>query len=124
MRSQQIIVNKLPEKLKKGSYFASGEYAWSKEGAVEIIDWLSNKVIVVNGIEIWIPTQPGPTIPSSYIYSWEAEQKKKDENWLQFVEHTNKNAKNYILSFQWDENDLNYKDCIPYFNLDICSELD
>lgn len=114
---------KLPEKLRLSSYMASGEYAWSKQDAILVIDYLDKLDLSICGIEVWLPTDPGPTIPTPFIYTLDIEP-KRNEGWSEFRKRANHETLNYINMFHWDQNDLEHHNLIPYFNFSICSRKD
>lgn len=116
-------VDILPERFRKSGYLAGGEAAWPKGEACRVIDYLTSVSLAVCGIEIWLPTDPGPTIPTPFIYTWEATPINQQESWSDFARRTNEQAKVYIRAFEWDKEDTEHKDMSPYFNLDIFVEL-
>jgi len=83
---------------------------------------MSEKELAICGVEVWIATTPGPTIPLTFIYTWQSAMKSDGEAWGAFVERINADAREYVACFKWDEKDLEYQHSIPYFNLEVCSE--
>jgi hypothetical protein len=109
-------ISQLPERLRNAAYRANNEYAWSRTDAVDVIDWLSSRNLPVVGVELWLPTQPGPTIPTPYIYEWSA---PANVSGPLNASIQNEMAKKYISEFEWDERDLQWHGQIPYFNLTV-----
>lgn len=107
----------LPESLKQRAYCAGEEAAWGKQDAKNVIEYFETKGVVVDGIEVWLPTEPGPTIPTPFIYTWTAEEQATHQTWGQYVAECNESAKRYIDTFQWDQEDTVHKRLDPYFNL-------
>ena len=115
-------LDQLPKSLQTRAYHAAGEIAWPRPEALQVIDYLTAQGTAVLGVEIWLPTSPGPTIPTPIIYNWEAEARQESEAWTQFAERVNQLAKEYVDSFEWDEEDVSHKSLTPYFNLTLCQE--
>jgi len=109
----------IPRDLLASAYLSlSGEPAWSKEDAVKVINWATASRLPVSGVEVWLPTTPGPTIPTPYIYTFETE-KYVDENRDRFVERANSAAMDYVKSFEWETDDRQHHGLIPFFNITL-----
>jgi hypothetical protein len=109
----------IPRDLVASAYFSKGgEPAWPMSDALKIVEWAMKSGIAVFGVEIWLPSTPGPTIPTPYIYTHET-RRFDDEDWSGFVERSNAAAANYISSFEWDEADSKHHLNRPYFNLTL-----
>jgi hypothetical protein len=109
----------LPQDLLSSAYLSqNGEPAWPLRDALKVIDWATKSNIAVFGVEIWLPTTPGPTIPTPYIYTHET-HRRSGENWNRFVERANDAAANYISSFDWDDADRKHHGMRPYFNVTL-----
>ena len=78
--------------------------------------------MAVLGGELWLATDPGPTIPTPYIYHWSAGSRKPNESWEAFVRRANEEGKEYVRSFRWDDKDTAHKDSVPYFNITAVTE--
>lgn len=115
-------LDQLPESLQTNAYRAAGEAAWPRLEALRVIDCLTNQGIAMLGVEIWLPTHPGPTIPTPILYTWEAAAREAGETWPEFVTRAKKLAREYIDQFTWDEADTAHKSLTPYFNLTLCQE--
>ena len=109
---------KLPDRLRSVAYCSGEEAAWPNEQTLMVIDCLTELDVAVCGIEVWLPTEPGPTIPTPYIYTWTAEERRSGEVWSEFVRRANTNAKDYVRGFDWDPEDRVNLGLKPYFNLD------
>lgn len=122
---ENVILNHVPSDLKGLAYYsANHEPAWSAVESLQVIHILSNQEIAIVGVEVWLPTKPGPTIPTPYIYGWEAGLKQDDQTWNQYVEASTAGARSYIESFEWDKRDIEHIDIVPYFNLTAVTEED
>lgn len=111
----------LPEFLQANAYFANGEYAWSKDEAQLVIEHLTEKACAVIGVEIWLATDDGPTIPTQYVYGWEAESYRNSETWPSYVRRVNVRALKYIGDFAWHPKDRHASET-AYFNLTVAEE--
>jgi hypothetical protein len=60
----------VPRHLLERAYRARDEYAWSRRDAIDVVEALQSRLFKVIGVEVWLPTKPGPTIPAPYIYVW------------------------------------------------------
>src|SRR5687768_3256152 len=115
---------KIPESLRESAYWSGDEPAWSAVDAVEVIRSLPVAESAVWGIEVWLPTTPGPTIPAPFIYTWSAEQRAPDEDWKSYARRVNEAATRYVTEFSWDPLDTAHSDLTPYFNLEFCEASD
>ncbi len=109
----------LPESLRVAAYYAGEEAAWPKEEAIDVLECATELGAAACGVEVWLPTVPGPTIPTPYVYSWEAEEQKPEEVWSDFVLRANSAAAQYIREFVWGSNDKAHEGFEPYFNFDL-----
>ncbi len=112
----------LPSEIIGKSYLAAGEAAWRSLDAIDVIEILTLQRLALVGIEVWLVSEPGPTIPTPYIYTWEPAIETRDEDWDVFVKRANTGGKEYIQSFAWDCNDVENQIKEPYFNLEFCTE--
>ena len=118
--SGDIVITQFPNRLLGSAYFdTGGEPSWPTHDALRVIEWATNCDLAVFGGEVWLPTNPGPTIPM-YAFSSEPHM---DEKWNQFVQRANPAAEQFMKNFEWNENDLPCHGFIPYFNLTIDKEL-
>ena len=115
------LFGELPQHLKDNAYLVGEESAWLKNDALDVIDLCKEQGIAVLGGEVWLPTQPGPTIPTPFMYTWEADQKLPTESWGQFVGRTSERARKYIAEFRWDPADVS-RSLTPVFNLALSDE--
>ena len=100
----------LTEDLLQSAYRAKSEFAWKKEDALKVIEILRRSGFVVIGVDIWIPTSPGPTIPTPFVYDWDAAHVGVPENSYTSVI-------NFVESFEWDPLDKSHNNLPPYFNI-------
>jgi hypothetical protein len=101
--------NLLPENLREAAYEAGSEYAWNRENALEVIKVISSHGYVILRVEIWLPTKPGPTIPTPFVYFWRLRTDTPHQK------HP-KSANEFVGTFEWDEADTSHKGMEPYFN--------
>ncbi|MGH7284862.1 MAG: hypothetical protein ACRELY_25330 [Polyangiaceae bacterium] len=79
-----------------------------------MIGRLADANLELLGIEIWLATDPGPTIPKN-IYHWEASEAQPSESRNEYVKRVATDALRFVESFAFDpEDDI---DGAPYFNL-------
>ena len=116
-------IERLSDDLRAKAYYSSGrEAAWPRQEALAVITSLGDFEYAVLGGEIWIPTSPGPTIPSPYIYTWEVNTRRKNESWGDFISRAANESKKYVSEFQWDSADKANACAIPFFNLTVVSK--
>ena len=113
--------DKLPANLRATSYSAGEEHAWSMQDTIIVIEQLRKLDLALCGIEIWLPADHGPIIPTPFIYGWAIEPEKNEE-WKKFKDRSRNEAIEYLNSFSWDRNDVAHQNLIPYFNLTVCSK--
>jgi hypothetical protein len=106
----------LPADLQQVRYKGAHESAWAAQAALQVIAHLSAHEVAVLGGEVWLPTNPGPTIPGPFIYTWSIDEKRDNESWSQFVQRANQLAKTYVSTFRWDDADVMHQSRTPYFN--------
>ncbi len=82
----------------------------------EFLRWAADVHVPVLGVEIWIATNPGPTIPTPFIYTFETKQ-IQGESKAQFDNRANREADEYIRSFEWDRQDKTHHGIDPFFNI-------
>jgi hypothetical protein len=100
----------LPKNLQDAAYKAGSECAWNKKDALQIIEILYNRGYVVLGVDVWLPTQPGPIIPTPFVYDWSLSADAPDPA------HP-KSAQEFIHAFEWDRTDMSHHGMEPYFNI-------
>jgi hypothetical protein len=106
----------VPRDLLANAYLSqSGEPAWARIDALRVIDWARDVGLSLLGIEIWIPTSPGPTIPMPFFYSYEPTPFPAESKAL-FDVRTYLEAADYVLSFEWDRQDTAHQGSVPFFN--------
>jgi hypothetical protein len=104
-------VEALPDALKARAYSAAGELAWQRDAAIAVISQLTALGYVIEGIEVWLATTPGPTIPAPFFYHWERPESEDSGS--------NDEALRYIATFGWDPQDTAHLLSTPYFNLEV-----
>jgi hypothetical protein len=115
---------RLPESLQIAAYSADGEYAWPRDQALLVIQNLGEKGFAVIGTEVWLATEPGPTIPTPGIYTWEAQSRHAAEPWSAFAHRVNTDAADYVRAFSWHPDDRKHLSEVPYFNLTVVEDRD
>jgi hypothetical protein len=101
----------LPSGLRDGAYKADNdELAWPRESALRVVELLLERGYAITGVDVWIPTIPGPTIPTPFVYDWK----------LKGIPRTDKNpgsALDFIRQFDWDASDSSHGNMEPVFNI-------
>jgi len=115
---------RLPESLQIAAYSSGGEYAWPRDETLQVIRHLTEAGSAVIGVEVWLATEPGPTIPSPGIYVWEASSRQATESWSVFAQGANTRAADYVRAFSWEPHDKKHTGETPYFNLTVVEEGD
>ena len=94
----------------KSSYKYWKELAWNKQEAMHAIEILTGHNYVIICVDIWIPMDGGPTIPTPFVYDWSPGQQSRQQKHRE-------SAKDFIESFQWDSADRSHGGLEPYFNI-------
>jgi hypothetical protein len=94
----------LPPELARVAYRAGAEAAWSRADAIRVVEFLKARGYVVLGVDIWLPTRPGPTIPTPFVYDWSSDSaaSRPDE---------------FIRNFRWADLDEKHHGIEPFFNI-------
>lgn len=66
----------------------------------------------VIGVDVWLPTTPGPTIPTPYVYDWNLSSDRVTPEYP-------RTAVDFIQTFEWSEDDTSHRGLEPYFNLTV-----
>jgi len=108
----------LPGHILAAAYRApdTSELAWNRANAVEALRALRAINVPVVGIEVWLPTIPGPTIPISPYYGLAIENSASTQD---FVSHSIGLATEFVLQFKWDGADNANKGLEPFFNFTV-----
>jgi hypothetical protein len=93
-----------------------GEMAWPKDDVLRVLRWAEDVSLPVLGIEVWIASVPGPTIPGPFIYQCDLQQ-PVNESSAEFASRSNREAAAYIRLFAWDPKDTAHIGLIPFFNI-------
>lgn len=91
----------LPKPLVKKAYRSRSELAWPKEDALSVINILQESGYLIIGVDIWLATENGPTIPTPFVYDWDLSAQESDNS-------QNSTAEEFIASFQWDPSDTSH----------------
>ena len=110
--------NELPAELLQAAYVSGPERAWPGAEAIQVIGSLAGLNLAVVGVEVWLPTEPGPTIPAPFFYAWSVER-RAGETQTQYAARSRREATQYIADFEWDRKDKAHSDREPFFNLTI-----
>ncbi len=70
------------------------------------------KHFAVVGVDIWLPTNPGPTIPAPFVYDWSLRADHSSPTYAV-------GAVEFIRNFKWAETDSSHQGLEPYFNLTV-----
>lgn len=111
------MTNELPEVFVRAAYVAGDERAWSREWALQVVDFARRHSIAVLGVEVWLATTPGPTIPEPYIYAWSVSDRLSEEPAQRFADRCATEARTYLSEFAWASDDLANARREPFFNL-------
>jgi hypothetical protein len=93
----------LPKDLLQRAYNTGAELAWSRQDTVTAISLLMSAGFVVVGVEVWIPTNPGPTMTG--------------RGWTLSKASSPNSATEFVNSFQWGGDSKLLGGAEPYFNL-------
>ena len=112
----------IPAALLARAYFAqNGETAWHRDAALEVIAWAAASHVPILGVEVWLPTTPGPTIPTPYIYTFEPKP-VAGESRDDIVARASREAAQYITSFVWHDEDRKHHGMEPFFNITFADQ--
>src|SRR5262245_14101573 len=100
----------MDEKMGHTAYWAGDEAAWLSEDALGVVALASEMQIAVCGVEVWLATDPGPTIPFPFIYQYAAPHRAASETWRQYVASINMKARAFIETFRWHKEDAVHQD--------------
>jgi hypothetical protein len=98
--------NELPAELRASAYPAGEEHAWNRGDALKVLSWLEQRGLVVLGVDVWIPTILGPTIPAPYVYDWDIDAVREPS--------APQRASEFVSSFKWHPADEHRQE-LPYF---------
>jgi hypothetical protein len=101
----------IPSGPRERAYRAGNELAWSREDAIQVAEALNEKRFIVLGAGIWLPTTPGPTIPTPFVYAWTLGIEYRASMYAGVIE--------FIRNFEWVESDVDHHGLEPYFNLTV-----
>lgn len=99
----------LPEELLRAAYRSGGEYAWKRDDALSVLELLSAGGCIVLGVDVWLPTDPGSTIPTPFVYDWSLE--------TVLPGNQAQSAIDFVRTFKWDRADTSPQGMQPYFNI-------
>jgi hypothetical protein len=108
---------RLPVSLQATAYRVRGEFAWPKGNAIAVIEILTSFRCRVSGVEVWLPSANGPSIPGPPYY-WSASH-GADSQFGDDVRTVNAGATEFIVNFAPNRDDRLLAEQDPYFNLDI-----
>ena len=93
----------LPPDLSERAYRDHGERAWVATDVIAVVTILRENGCDLLGMEIWLPTHPGPTIPMPYFHHWEPGH--------------GLSATAAVETFAWDRADRAHHGMVPYINV-------
>src|SRR5271157_2594369 len=96
----------LPLELLGRAYQSRNELAWSRADAIEAIDRLEKAGFTLLGVEVWIPSSPGPTMTGRF---WDSEASP--------AQGRPRTAQDFIKNFTWGRYDASLNGREPFFNL-------
>src|SRR5258705_12481419 len=100
----------LPDDLLESAYRANTESAWNRQDAIRVVQVLSSLGYRILGVDIWLPTDPGPTIPTPFVYDWTCRADTPSKSYPL-------SAEEFIRSFDWHPSDESHLGMEPYFNI-------
>ena len=108
----------IPNKLLEKAYLTEDkkEAAWARGDALQVIEWCAETGVPILGVDVWLPTIPGPTIPTPYIYTFESRQ-MPSESKTDFAIRSANECGDYVKSFEWDAEESTHHSFDPFFNL-------
>jgi hypothetical protein len=111
------MTTKIPDHLLVRAYYAQNkEFAWARDDALRVIFWATESRILILGLEVWLPSTPGPTIPFPYVYTFTPKYTPGESQEASLV-RANQEVADYVRTFAWDVNDIVCHDLEPFFNL-------
>jgi hypothetical protein len=101
----------LPEELLRRAYRYRNELAWRRTDAIEAIAGLEKAGFTLIGVEVWVPSSPGPQI------TW----------WLcdlgdEVISNKPTNALDFVKNFKWGADYKGLEDREPFFNLEVAEK--
>jgi hypothetical protein len=102
----------LPPELLGRAYRSRNELAWSRADAIEAIDCLEKAGFTLLGVEVWIPSSPGPTMTGRF---WDSEGLA--------VPDKPRTVQEFVKNFTWGRYDAILKGREPFFNLTVAEKL-
>ena len=103
----------LPPELLQRAYRSRHELAWAREDAVEAIGRLENAGFTLLGVEVWIPSSPGPTMTGRF---WDLQDRSNPDK--------PRTAQDFVKNFTWGCYDVSLKGREPFFNLTVDEKRD
>ena len=101
----------LPLELLLRAYRSRHELAWTRADAIAVIDRLEKAGLTVLGVEVWIPSSPGPTMTGWY---WDSQGKAAASE--------PETAREFVKGFEWGPQDGSLRDSEPFFNLTVAEK--
>lgn len=98
----------LPLELLQRAYRSRHELAWARADAIEAIDRLEKSGFTLLGVEVWIPSSPGPKMTGWF---WDSEGK--------VAANEPATARDFVKGFKWGPHDRSLRDREPFFNLTV-----
>jgi hypothetical protein len=87
------------------------ELAWTRSDAIEAITGLESAGFTLLGVEVWIPSSPGPLMTGRW---WDLYDRG--------VPNRRQSAVDFVTTFAWGQYDDGLKDQEPYFNLTVAEK--
>jgi hypothetical protein len=102
----------LPIVLLQAAFEHGGQYAWARDDALAVIDWLHDHAHPVIGVDVWVPSDRGPIVPAPWIYTWSQSYSGGRTDAI-------RDPRMFVACFHWDPDDVGFRNAQPYFNLTV-----
>ncbi len=107
--------------LQRRAYVSNGEPAWPESPVLQVIQQLTSRSCRVIGIEVWLPTKPGPTVAGPPYY-WEP--LRPADTSVDAIRATNAEAQEFIRRFKPHPADAASLGHELYFNLAVDCDME
>lgn len=89
-----------------------GDLAWNRADAIDVLTLINGAGFRVLGMQVWASTLDQQIIPASFLYDWRINKAPADKDIFDA-------AIEYVREFQWRQQDIEFSEAQPYFNLKV-----